>query len=314
MNIIKIPLTKIEDAFGGISYELPSNVVLGHCGENLTTEIQIQMDEIKSNAVYTLEFKHADGVIMEKHDGYLSKRIGAEVLVTGDVDVDISWSWKEKIDGEEKTLTDKSKIAKWRVLDSVQLSEALEKQHPEIIAQILADIEDIKQYGGGGGSGRPGEDGEDGFSPEIIVEEVEGGYQFTITHKDTEPTVIILYHGEKGKDGKDGQNGKDGKDGLDGKDGKDGQDGFSPTIEAEAVESGYQMTITNKDAEPTVIVLQHGERGKDGKDGQNGADGKDGQNGKDGENGKDYVITDADYQAIAEYVLTIMEDGDTLKY
>lgn len=310
MNIIEIPLK---------NNILSNGYVLGYDGENLTTEIRVIPAEIIKGAEYHIEFSNGEGLILNATKDYLSAVLKAEILTVGDIDAQLVWSWKERQNGEEVTLTDKSNVAHWRVLDSIELSRDIEKAYPDILAQILADIADIKEYGGGSGSGRPGVDGEDGFSPEVLVEEVEGGYQLTITNKETEPTVITIYNGKNGKDGNDGyspeitteetaegynftiQN-KDNsetvliKHGKDGKDGSDGDDGFSPTIGTEATEDGFKMTITNKDAEPTVIEVRNG------------------KNGKDGEDGDDYVITDADYQAIAAHVLTLIEDGDTLSY
>lgn len=69
-----------------------------------------------------------------------------------------------------------------------------------------------------------------------------------------------------GKDGYTPVKGVDYFDGVDGQNGRDGQDGYTPR------------------------------KGIDYFDGQNGKDGK------DGKNGSDYVITQADYQAIANLV------------
>ena len=275
MNIIEIPLK---------NNILSNGYVLGYDGENLTTEIRVIPAEIIKGAEYHLEFNNGEGLILNANKDYLSAVLKAEVLTVGDIDAQLVWSWKERQNGEEVTLTDKSNVAHWRVLDSIELSRDIEKAYPDILAQILADIADIKEYGGGGGTGRPGVDGEDGFSPEVIVEAVEGGYTLTITNKDAEPTVVTIYHGKDGKDGKDGVDGKDGQDGytpqkgVDYFDGKDGKDGYTPQKDVDYF---------------------------DGKDGKDGVDGKD---------GKDYVVTEADYQAIAAHVLTLIEDGDTLSY
>lgn len=308
MNIIKIPF---KDNY------LTHGIPLGYEGENLTTEIRIIPDEIITGASYRLEFNNGQGTDLKRKDDYLYAFVKAEMLTVGDIDAQLVWTWNDVVDGEKVNKTDKSNKAHWRVLDSIKLSEDLENAYPEILNQILADIAEIKEYGGGGGSGRPGEDGEDGFSPEIIVEKVEGGYQFTITHKDTEPTVITIFNGKDGTDGKDGSDGysptitteetsegynltiqnKDSepetvliKNGKDGKDGDNGNDGFTPTVTTEETEEGYKMTITNKDAEPTVIEV------------------------KNGKNGSDYTLTEDDKQDIAAYTLSLITDGDTLTY
>lgn len=60
-----------------------------------------------------------------------------------------------------------------------------------------------------------------------------------------------------------------------------------------------------------------GDKGDKGADGINGVDGKDGQNGKDGTNGKDgsdYVITSADYDAIADVVLTKLPSAESEEF
>ena len=63
--------------------------------------------------------------------------------------------------------------------------------------------------------------GEDGFSPIVVVEETDIGYDIIITDKEKTSRVSV-------KDGKDGADGKDGVDGKDGKEGADGKDGYTP--------------------------------------------------------------------------------------
>jgi hypothetical protein len=350
MNIINIPLIKTEDSYGSVSYELPDGIVLGHDGENLTTELQIHLPEIVDQAEYLLELSSTEGLWMKKHDGYLSCVIGAEALAVGDVKAQLSWSWLEvSAEGKEVTLTDKSRVAKWRVLDSVKLDESLQKAYPEILATLMANLsktgvnmrynEDSRfiewsyldtdewhplfsadevtegasayqsavKLGFKGTEeewlnslhGKDGKtpvkdedyfDGKDGFSPEVTAKEVEDGVEIATTHKDAEPTVVKVKHG------------KDGKTPVKGEDYRDGTDGFNPEVTLEETEAGVKITTTHKDAEPTSVEVRHG------KDGYTPI--KD----KDYFDGKDYVITSADYEAIAEVVISQLVDGDSLAY
>lgn len=325
MNIIKFPLIKIEDAFGKAIYELPHGVVLGHDGENLTTEIQIYTDEILDNATYYLELSCVEGLQMEKHDGYLSRVIGAEALVTGDVDVQLTWTWFDVNDeGKEENKTQKSRVAKWRVLDSVKLSDSLEKAYPEILATLMANLSKTGIEMRYNDETRLvewsyiGEEVDEWFPLFSADDVTEGASAYNIAVKNGfKGSEVEWLESLHGRDGKDGENGKDGYtpvkdvdyfDGKDGVDGKDGQDGLNG-------KDGYTPQ--------KGVDYFDGENGKDGKDGKDGYtpqkdvdyfDGKDGKDGADGKDGEDYIITDADYQAIANLVLTQFVDGDNLTY
>lgn len=115
----------------------------------------------------------------------------------------------------------------------------------------------------------------------------------------------VVAKGEKGDQGKqgergtDGIDGKDGRNGVDGKDGRNGVDGYTPVKNIDYFDG--------RDGKDGI----NGTDGKDGYtpvkyvdyfDGKDGKDGKDGAPGKDGKDGSDYVITEADYDAIAEKV------------
>lgn len=137
---------------------------------------------------------------------------------------------------------------------------------------------------------------------------IKGDKGDPFTFEDFTPEQLASLKGDKGEDGYtpvkgrdyfDGVNGYtpikgvDYFDGVDGQDGKDGQDGYTPR---------------------KGIDYFDGQNGRDGQKGQDGYtpvkgvdyfDGVNGQNGKDGKDGKDgsdYVITQADYQAIANLV------------
>ena len=57
-----------------------------------------------------------------------------------------------------------------------------------------------------------------------------------------------------------------------------------------------------------------GERGPQGEQGIQGERGLEGPQGPAGANGKDYVITEADYSAIADVVLGKIANGDEVSY
>lgn len=117
--------------------------------------------------------------------------------------------------------------------------------------------------------------------------------------------------GERGRDGVNGQNGRDGIDGktpvkgvdyFDGRDGRDGVDGQNGRDGRDGVD-GYTPR--------KGVDYFDGQDGKDGKDGKTpvkGVDYFDGKKGDKGDKGDSYIITDADYQAIADKVPTTASD------
>lgn len=140
-----------------------------------------------------------------------------------------------------------------------------------------------------GDKGKDGKNGNDGKDYVITSSD----------YKAISDKVYADYHdslkGDKGDNGNDGytpikgkdySDGKDGVNGINGKDGADGKDGTSTTHSW----NGTVLTITS--ASGTSSADLKGEKGKDG------------TNGKDGEKGDSYVITDSDYDAIAEKVPT----------
>lgn len=77
-----------------------------------------------------------------------------------------------------------------------------------------------------------------------------------------------------------------------GDDGEPGKDGFTPSIAAQEVEDGVELTITNASGVSSALV----------------------KNGKDGDKGDSYTITQADYDAIANTVLSKMTNAEGVKY
>lgn len=119
--------------------------------------------------------------------------------------------------------------------------------------------------------GDPGKDGDDGFSPVAIVNQTMGGAVVTITDKNGTTTATI----------KNGTDGKTPQKGIDYEDGKPGEDGYSPAASIQQTSTGAVITITDKSGQSSATI----------------------SNGKDGNPGKDYVITSADYDAIATVVV-----------
>lgn len=174
----------------------------------------------------------------------------------------------------------------------------------EVDSYVEAHKEELK--------GNPGDPGADGFSPVASVSQTMGGAVITITDKNGTTTANIT-------------NGIDGKTpvkGVDYTDGKDGEDGISPAASIERITNGAVITIVDKNG-TTSATINDGQNGKDGDDGfspvatvskitdgvvisiqdKNGITTETVKNGKDGEPGKDYVITSADYDAIATVVV-----------
>ena len=155
--------------------------------------------------------------------------------------------------------------------------------------------------------------------------------------------------GEPGKDGAQGPAGKDGKDGAPGKDGAQGPIGpegpagkdyvltqaDKKEIAGMVEVSGDGTDLTNYytkdevDAAIEKIELTPGPAGKDGEQGPQGEPGKDGVDGKDGKDGEpgpkgedgapgkdgeDYVLTDADKQAIAQLAIELMPAAEEGAY
>lgn len=137
-----------------------------------------------------------------------------------------------------------------------------------------------------GDPGAPGKDGDDGFSPVASVSQTMGGAVVTITDKNGTTTATI----------KNGTDGKTPQKGIDYEDGKPGEDGYSPAASIQQTSTGAVITIVDKSGQSSATISN----GKNGNDGYTPVKGKDYFDGKDG---KDYVITSADYDAIATVVV-----------
>ncbi len=294
MEIIKI---LVKDNY------LPDNIVLGYNGENRTAKLALTVDNIVQGAVYTIELSNKEIIPLEVEDGVLTAEIKAEVLTTGEVDAQLVWSWTVSERGQEDyKATDKSNIAHWKVLDSISVSDDYEKEYPEIIQQILTDIADLKENGGGG-SGKPG------YSPIVEMKEVEEGVEITITDVEG-PQTALIENGKQGPQGIPGPEGKVGPVGPAGSQGEAGKDGFSPDITTEEIEDGVKITIVKENGSEDVFLYN----GKQGPRGEQGIQGIQGPAGPEGPRGETYNLTEDDCQNIATYVYAMFEDGDTLTY
>ena len=184
----------------------------------------------------------------------------------------------------------------------------LETEVRNVVAGLVAKVEERVA------SLKDGKDGKDGIDGKDGVDGKDG--------KDGKDGI----NGENGIAGKDGKDGVDGKDGAAGKDGKDGIDGMHglPGPQGETGEKG----IPGDDGAPgkdgkdgtglagafidrggfLVLTLSSGEVvrldcvvGKDGADGLPGKEGKNGKDGKDGRDGlgfEDIIIEDDGKQSI----------------
>lgn len=159
-----------------------------------------------------------------------------------------------------------------------------------------------------GKDGVNGSDGKDGVSATAEIVETENGTTVKITDVNGEKSFTVK-NGVDGQDGKDGYTPQKGVDYFDGKDGNDGNDGYTPVkgkdyFDGENGKSVYELAVANgfEGTEEEYLASLHGKDGTDGKDGTNGKD------------GADYVITDADYQAIADMVIASYVDGDNMSF
>lgn len=109
-------------------------------------------------------------------------------------------------------------------------------------------LESLK--GQNGKDGVNGVDGKDGYTPIKGVDYFDG--------KDG-------VDGAKGEQGPQGDQGIQGVAGKDGTNGSNGQDGFSPVVTVTQTETGATISITDKNGNTTVDILN----GKEGKDGKN---------------------------------------------
>lgn len=128
-----------------------------------------------------------------------------------------------------------------------------------------------------------GADGKDGYSPTVTITAVENGYEVTIT--DTAgPHTYTVHNGETGATGAQGPQGETGPAGPQGEQGPQGVQG------------------------------ETGPQGPQGIQGEQGVTGATGATGPQGPAGADYIITQADYDAIADIVLGSLENADEGAY
>lgn len=140
------------------------------------------------------------------------------------------------------------------------------------------------EQGPQGPKGDKGDTGNDGFSPIITETATPAGYSITITDK-THTSTISLVNGAKGDKGDKGDTGEQGIQGIQGETGATGPKG------------------------------DKGDTGETGPQGPQGIQGIQGPAGADGQDGSDYVITSADYSAIAAIVYQdYMTDATNVGY
>ena len=172
------------------------------------------------------------------------------------------------------------------------------------------------QTGAQGPAGQNGADGADGFSPIITETATAAGYDISITTK-TGTNTISLVNGAQGATGPQGPQGETGATGAQGPAGNDGADGVSPTATITKSGTTATITITDKNGTTTATISDGatGETGPQGPTGATGATGPQGPQGPAGADGDDYVITSADYSAIAAIVYSdYMTDATNVGY
>ena len=151
------------------------------------------------------------------------------------------------------------------VLEGLEPDPRLEQQYPDVIEQILTELDTIKA---GGGSGIT--------SVEVDVDNTTGTPSGTGSVEDG--ILKLSFSGLKGETGQ----------GVPGADGADGADGKAATIKIGTVTTGAaesNASVTNAGTENAAVfnfTIPRGATGAAGKDGEDGQDGAPGANGKDG--------------------------------
>lgn len=140
------------------------------------------------------------------------------------------------------------------------------------------------------------------YSPQVDVSEIEGGHEVAITYKApsglTTDTFDVM-DGEDGLQGPKGDTGPRGEPGVKGDKGDKGDTGAT----------GPQGPKGDKgDTGATGATGPQGPKGDTGATGPQGPQGIQGPQGEQGPAGEDYVITQADYAAIAEVVEEDIQD------
>lgn len=318
----------LEDT--GTEWRLYSGVAIGYEGENLVTEIRFHIPDYNKDDSYRVEINDGNFYLLNNLDDYAYLYVSAEMNFSEVFDIQLVGC--HAVD-EETIKVKKSNTTQWRTLDSVNASKEGEAKYPEVLDEILAKLQNIGEVTAG----------KDGYSPTFEATTVEDGYKITVTSKDGEEIVTDVFYLKNGTNGKDG---RDGVDGVNGQDGQNGEDGFSPAVTLKQVSYGAIVYATQKDGTTQNVTILHGKNGSNGTNGtdgfsptvsttetetgttvvitdatgdhtfavKNGTNGKNGQDGRDGIDGSDYVITEADYNAIANVVLGKLPDGDTMAF
>lgn len=323
---------------------LYDGLVLGYDGENRSRELRVYMDDIDDDAVYRLEMQeNKNFVILEHEEGkeYLKAELTAAILAEGEIHVQLIKN-KNYIDsnGIEFTTVQTSNIATWRVLDSVNLSSTYSRDFPHVLDVLLAS------YSKKGVELRYNEEsryvewryiGATEWNKLFTVDDVsEGASAYQIALKNgftgTEKDWLDSLKGErgekgeaglKGDKGEQGERGLQGEQGLQGEKGEKGEQGLQG-IQGERGEQGLQglqglQGEKGDKGDPGERGLQgekgdKGDTGEQGIHGLQGAKGDKGDKGDTGEKGDTYTITDADYEAIAEKVMSNFVDGDSMSF
>lgn len=93
------------------------------------------------------------------------------------------------------------------------------------------------------------------YSPQVAIEDIEGGHKLTITYEDTDDGIVsktaYVMDGEKGDTGPAGPQGPQGDTGPTG---PQGPTGASPAASVERVEGGAQVTVTDASGTTTAML------------------------------------------------------------
>lgn len=114
--------------------------------------------------------------------------------------------------------------------------------------------------------GPKGDTGEPGFSPEVVINEVEGGHKLTIIEADGEQEFYVM----DGAPGERGENGEQGPEGPKGDTGERGPAGAAATIQVGTVttgEPGTNAAVTNSGTAQNAIfdfTIPRGDAGSGG--------------------------------------------------
>lgn len=149
--------------------------------------------------------------------------------------------------------------------------------------------------------------GADGVSPSASVEQLEDGAKIIV--KDGKGTTeAILSNGPQGPEGPQGPKGEQGLQGIQGIQGPKGEQGLKGDtgIQGQQGEKGDKGDKGEKG--------DTGKQGPQGLQGEKGQKGDKGDTGEQGPKGDSYVITETDYNAIADIVLSKIPDGDKEEY